>query len=87
METDDIESVFPEPLRAFLLLEKSSLPGSLRMSVLIQCNYVYDMVTVGTALRSAFSETELRRIDKHSAEVFRPVNLASLTSQGPINTL
>ncbi len=73
-ETEDIESVFPEPLRAFLLLEKSSLPGSLRVNVLIQCNYTYDMVTVGTALRSAFSETELRRIDKHSSEeTFRPV--------------
>ena len=44
-EIEDIESAFPEPLRASLLLEKSSLPGSLRVSVLIQCNYIYDMVT------------------------------------------
>ncbi len=67
-EVAQIESVFPEPLRAFLLLEKASLPGALRVSVLIQCNYVYDMPTVSTALRSALSEAELRRIDKRASD-------------------
>ncbi len=67
-EPPAINTVFPESLRAFLLLEKSSLPGILRVSVLIQCAYTYDMVTVGTSLRNALSEVELRRIDRSSPE-------------------
>ncbi len=35
--------------------------------MLILRNDVCDMATVGAALCSAFSETELRRINKHSA--------------------
>ena len=47
----DIDTVFPESLRAFLLLEKSSLPGNLRVPVLMQCAYVYDMTWLPLAQR------------------------------------
>ncbi len=46
-EDEDITTVFPEAFRAFLLLEKSSLSGPLRITILIQCSYQYTIRAIG----------------------------------------
>ncbi len=73
-DDEDIATVFPEVVCVSLLLEKSSLPLPRRITILIQRSYPQTIRAIGSALRSAFSESDLRRLDRFtSGEVVRSI--------------
>ena len=56
--------VLPEILRGFNLLENSSLPSTVKISVLSQANNDYALDEISNALRSTVGDHDLKNIDR-----------------------